>query len=131
MGNASLGALRHKVEDGCSRCFGAGSCCCRHCDQGLERLVDGKTFSQWCIDEVEKVSFWIADIEIHEFSSVDYRAATDCEESIWLIWLRERDGFFDSVRNLSESSPLTKHKRTIVVEGKQRTSYPSAQPYTH
>jgi hypothetical protein len=54
--DASLCALGDEVEDSGSGCLRTGSCGCGHSNEREKFVWDGKTLSEWCVDEVEEVS---------------------------------------------------------------------------
>jgi hypothetical protein len=53
--DARLCALGDEVEDGGTRCLGAGACGCGDGDEGKEFGWDGEAFAERGVDEVEEV----------------------------------------------------------------------------
>lgn len=95
--DAGFGARGGEVEDGGAGGFAAGASGGGDGDEGEEGLVDGETFAEGGVDEIEEVGVRVAGVQIHEFGSVDHGAAANSEEGVWLIGLGEGDGFFDAV----------------------------------
>ena len=99
--NARLGFLGNKVENGSAGCLAARSSRRRHGNKRTQWLIHGPALAKRSVDKIEKISFGIAEVQVHELCRVHDGATADGEEGIRSVRADPVDGFLDAVENQS------------------------------
>lgn len=67
------------------------------CNKRLESAGDRLPFSDWLINVIEKLSFWIGSIQICSLTRIHYRATTNCDKCVKIASLGKFSSFLQTV----------------------------------